>query len=105
MTFDITRWPDKDPNEQVNVAFDFSAATASVSSPTISVSVRWQYGPTADATPAAILSGTPTIVGAVVYQRVIGGVDKVDYLLTCTATSAAGEVLEVPAIQPVRLKR
>jgi len=105
MTFDITRWADKDPNETPVVEWDFSADTASVSAPSVSVSVRWFYGPSTDTAPSSILSGAATVVGAKVYQRTTGGVDKVDYLMTCTATAADGTILELPAILPVRAKR
>ncbi len=98
------RLPVKDPGESVVVLFDFSAETASVSSPSVTSSVRWSLP--GDASPSAVLDGAPSISGsnaAHVLQRVDGGVDLTDYALRCTAMSAEGDVLVVPAVLPVRL--
>jgi hypothetical protein len=40
-----------------------------------------------DANPSAMLSGSPVIVGTKVSQKLIGGVDGVQYCLTCVATT------------------
>ena len=101
---DFVRWTDKDPAEQVTVAFDFSAVATSVSSPTVTNYTHWSRD-TVDATPSAMLSGSPTINGAVVYQTVIGGVDWNNYVLNCKATTQAGEIVMVAALLPVRKKQ
>lgn len=90
------RWQDKDPADTVTVEFDFSADAASVSAPTITVTVLSGT----DESPAAILSGAPTIDGAKVRQRIVGGTDGVEYGLQCVA-SAGGDPLTIEAILPV----
>ena len=44
-----------------------------------------------DANPAAMLSGPAIISGTKVSQKLIGGVDGVQYCLTCLATTSGGE--------------
>lgn len=98
-----TRFPVKTPAESVVVTFDFSGETASVTGPSVEASVLWSMA--GDETPAAVLSGAATVSGsnpAHVLQRVQGGVDLTDYALRCTALSAEGDVLVVPAVLPVR---
>jgi hypothetical protein len=58
-----------------------------------------------DAGVAAMLHGAPTIVGNVVLQRIINGVDKVDYHLRCTITTSSGRKLVLPLQLPVTLAR
>ena len=41
-----------------------------------------------DATPAALILGTPTIVGGVVTQNIQGGVPGVIYLLSCVVAAS-----------------
>lgn len=76
----------KDPAEQITVTFDFSALLSSISAATVQCKVI--FG--ADATPAAILSGSAVIAGNVVRQVVIGGVDSVVYSIRCQATGPEG---------------
>lgn len=92
-----TRWQDKDPSENLIVEFDFGAEATTVVSPVVTVTVA----PGTDPDPALILVGAPTASGSVVTQRVQGGVDGVDYLLECRASSGA-DVFVVTAILPVR---
>ena len=70
----------KDPAEKIVVTFDFEALAATVSAPVVSVELA---GGVTDATPAAILSGSPNVSGAKVLQLVIGGVANADYRLRC----------------------
>lgn len=71
----------KDPEEEITITFDYSAAGDSVSDP--DVSVRLIKG--IDPNPSAILSGAPVISGAYVLQKVIGGISGCDYQLRCLA--------------------
>ena len=50
-----------------------------------------------DASPSTILSGSASISGTKVIQKVTGGVLGVTYLLLCTATTSAGQSLQLSA--------
>ena len=65
--------------------------TDTLSSATVSVAV---YSGT-DPTPSAILSGSATVSGNLVTQKVTGGVVGTTYLLTCSAatTQSAASIL------------
>lgn len=76
----------KDPTEIINIGFDFAALTATPSAPTVSV----ELVKGTDATPSAMLSGSPSIVGSSVYQKIIGGVDGCTYNIRCTASAPDG---------------
>jgi hypothetical protein len=51
-----------------------------------------------DATPSAMLSGSPSISGAKVTQMITGGVKGVTYQLICTAQTSAGQTLVLPDV-------
>lgn len=91
-----TRFDTKDPDEDVTAGFDFTLMGAP-SAPVIEVEVIEG----ADPTPAAILLGSPTIIGSQVFQRITDGVDGVDYALRCFATIGSDKLL-LDAILPVR---
>ena len=95
--------PRKDPSETVYISFDFSNVASSITSPVISVTTS---SGTADTNPSAILSGVPSITGAVVSQLVTGGVAGTNYLIKCSATSVAqtfvdATILPVDYVQPM----
>ena len=46
-----------------------------------------------DASPSSLISGSATISGSQVTQKITGGVLGVTYLLTCTVTTSAGQTL------------
>jgi phage gp36-like protein len=97
-----TKWIDKDPGDSIVVEFDFSAsATGLTGTPTIAVQVSDAL---ADPTPADILSGTVTVVGTTVRQRIVGGITGLDYFLQCTAVSSNGDTLTIESILPVRAR-
>lgn len=94
----------KDPDESIVVAFDFSTADVlSVTSPTVECSLRWYEGQ-ADASPAGMVSGTANVDGAVVLQRLVGGLHLNDYNVRCTAQAPDGRVLVIGAVLRVRRK-
>lgn len=93
----MIRWLDKDPAGNVTVEFDFTLDATSVNSPTVAVSVVAD----ADPDPDLILVGAPSIDGAIVRQRVQGGLDGVDYFFKCTASDGS-DVLTIDAVLPVR---
>lgn len=55
-----------------------------------------------DANPSAMLSGNPIINGTKVSQKIIGGLDGVQYCLTCIATTSDGEKIPLFASLWVR---
>lgn len=80
--------------EQLLPPFDFSGrmgVSETISSVSVSVSVYSGV----DANPSAIKSGSPTISGKKVYQNFTGGVVGVIYLVSCTANTSAGQVLQL----------
>ena len=93
----MIRWQPKDPSDVVVVEFDFSASTSVVDSATITVAVAGDADPGAN----AILVGGPTIVGAIVRQRVTGGLDGVDYFFETRAVSGS-DAFTIDAVLPVR---
>lgn len=94
----------KDPSEDIVVEFDFSAiGAATLSSPAVTASVRWADG-TPDPNPSNIRSGAPQIVGLVVRQKIVGGLNLHDYNLRCTVQTEAGTAAVVGAILMVRTK-
>lgn len=97
-------WPAKDPREEVFVEFNFSDA-GTITTPEVTVTTYSRFGAT-DPAPAGILSGAPAIMegNQKVRQKVVGGVDLVDYYIDCRARTAAGEWLVIPAMLPVREK-
>jgi hypothetical protein len=76
----------KDPAEQVVLTFDFSALSTSISAPV--VTCEHKNGPT-DATPSAMISGSPTVTGGTVLQLVVGGQAGTDYNLRCQVDSGS----------------
>lgn len=88
----------KAPSELITVTFDFSALTTSVSTSTVVPSVS---SGNADATPAAILSGTAQTSGAKVLQQIQNGVNGTIYELLCTATAADGSRYQLADLLPV----
>jgi phage gp36-like protein len=94
-----TRFTDKDPADIITLNFDFSADADAVTSPTVTATVVQGTDPD----PALILVGAATVEGAVVRQRVQGGLAGVDYGLICRATNG-DDSLSIEAILPVRFR-
>lgn len=89
----------KDPEEDVFVRFEFATLTGTPSSPTVTAT---RHAGSADATPSAILSGSPTVSGSLVLQKVIDGVDGADYLLRCVASAPDTSKYVLTGVLPVR---
>lgn len=90
---------EKDPAEIITVTFDFSNMAASLTTAVLAVSA---ISGRQDSSPMAILSGSLSISGALVMQRIAGGQDGTTYGLRCTANDADGEVHVLAAALPVR---
>lgn len=101
----IKRLPEKRPAEAVTITFRFArelgAGATLVPGATVAVTVRKG----ADAAPGAMLAGAPAVVGSSVLARIMGGLDGVEYLLACTATTASGDVIVLEAVLPVAAAR
>lgn len=93
----MIRWPDKDPADAPAVEFDFTNFGGVISSPVVTVQVAGDV----DLDPDAILSGSPTVSGAKVVQRIVGGLHGVDYYLQCLA-QVDGQPQTIAAMIPVR---
>lgn len=79
----------KDPTETITVTFDFSALTSALSSPVVTCAL---VAGTADSNPSAMLSGSATVNGAKVLQKIAGGLDGATYDLRCSTNAADGSV-------------
>lgn len=92
--------PPKLSGDIANVTFDFTSrlgASETISTQSVAASV---YSGT-DATPSGLISGAATASGAVVTQKLTGGVVGVIYELLCTITTSAGQTLVMSALLAV----
>lgn len=89
----------KDTGETVILGFDFVNLTSTPSAPVIAVT---RHAGAADASPGAIISGSPSISGTKVLQKVVAGVTGTDYLLRCTVSAPDGSVYILAGVLPVR---
>lgn len=94
-----TRWKDKDPADVITVEFDFSADATAVTAPSITISAASGT----DADPSLMLVGAPTVSGAVVLQRIQGGINGVLYALQCLAYNGADRY-SIEALLPVKVR-
>ena len=90
----IDRFPNKLADEKLILAFEYGEELDSgetlTGTPTVSVAVRSGT----DATPEALLNGTPAIVGSDVLLPVKGGIVGVDYQIEVVCpTSNSNKVL------------
>ena len=101
----IHRFAEKRPAEAVTITFRFARELAAgvTLAPGATVSIAVRKG--ADAAPQAMLAGSPAVSGPDVLARVMGGISGVEYLITCTATTSIGDVLQLAALLPVALPR
>lgn len=86
----------RSPAEKLVEHFDFTSDLASgetISSATVAAIVTSG----SDVDPDAILSGAASIAGAVVSQKITAGSPGVIYGATCTATTSAGQILQLAA--------
>lgn len=89
-----TTFPAKRAGSTILLPFDFTNQLAvgdSLSIPTVVASVYSGVDPT----PSAILSGSPSVSGNVVTQKVTVGVPGTIYSLLCTVTTSQGATLEL----------
>ncbi len=86
--------------ETRNEVFDFTsrlAAGETLSTATVTATV---YSGT-DASPSAVISGSASISGAKVTQKITAGTLGVMYLLSCSVTTSAGQTLLLEGILPI----
>jgi hypothetical protein len=89
----------KDPDEIITVGFEFAALTDAPTAPVVTAA---RHAGAADDTPAAILSGAPTVSGSKVLQEIIGGTAGTDYLLRCQVDAPDGSRYVLAGVLPVR---
>lgn len=85
--------------------FNFAAAlgsTETISSTSCTVEVKEGT----DSNPTAILSGSPTVNGSIVTQKLTGGINGVTYRVEMSATTNLGNtyvvVGDVPVLSPIK---
>lgn len=91
----------KDPGETVFLAFDFSALMTTgltLSTPVCTAVTRSGT----DAAPSAVLSGSPTITGSKLVQRVTGGVALATYAIKAQVDASDGSRFVLVGLLPVR---
>ena len=94
-----TRFNDKDPVDVVTVTFDFTPDAPEVTSPAVTIAVVVGTDPD----PSLMLVGAPLVQGAIVYQRIQGGINGNSYALQCLAFNG-GDRYSIEAILPVRTR-
>lgn len=96
------RFPSKFPDEILDLSYNFAASLAVGETVTVYYSVTVFLLSGTDATPSAILSGTPSITGGTTaVQRIIGGLDGCEYAVRILVTTSAGRRLGDIAALPV----
>lgn len=99
------RFSPKQTGETILYGFDFTddlATGETISSVEGGVIVVTVYSGT-DATPSAILSGSPSISGNIVSQLITAGTSGVKYKLTCKViTTPDAQILELDGILKIR---
>ncbi len=96
-TFDSKR-----PGEEITLTFNFAAecpAPRTITAQRVNVE---QLAGTPDPGLADMKVGSAVSQGALVLQRIAGGVIEVDYLVVATITRDDGEIRELPALLKVR---
>lgn len=91
----------KDPAEIIPLVFDFSGLTPTPVSPVIVIS---HEAGAADPTPAALLLGSPQVVGAQIRQKIQGGVLNADYRIRCQVDTPEGLRWVKSGVLPVRAR-
>lgn len=84
--------PAKLVGESANYQFDFSSRLAVGETLSTAVVTASTYSGT-DASPSSLVSGSASISGAVVTQKIVAGTLGVLYELLCTVTTSAGQTL------------
>lgn len=82
----MDNFPAKHPAEVLTLSFDFASLLGANTIDTATVTSSREIG-MPDASPAAILAGSPQISGTKVLQQVHNGVDGTRYRLLATITS------------------
>ncbi len=100
-TGEIMPLPIKDPEEVKTITFDFSADAETINS--AAVTPTYLSG-AADAAPADVLEGSPSVNGSLVMQRVKTGQDGTNYAIRCKGVDADGEVHIISVELPVKTK-
>lgn len=83
-------------NETVVETFDFTSRLTAAETISTAAVTSVVYSGT-DASPSTLISGTATISGKKVTQKVAGGVLGVTYLLKCTITTSLAQTLALSA--------
>lgn len=84
--------PSKLAGETKTYTFDFTSDLGSATISTQSCTAAVFSG--TDASPSSILSGSASASGAVVSQKITGGVEGVLYDVTCSITTSDGQTLQ-----------
>ncbi|MGL4480453.1 MAG: hypothetical protein ACRCVK_19795 [Aeromonas veronii] len=93
----------KDPTETISISLDYAPLLAdaeTIASASISLAVLRGTDPDA----GTMLVGGAVIDSPVVSHLVRNGVDSVDYLVSCLATTTLGQILKISGILPVRVQ-
>lgn len=94
----------KDPEEIINVTFDFTSdlGTEAIAAASQVVTIAVVNG--VDAGAAAMLNGAAVIVGSTVRQSVMAGIHGNDYKLRCKVDTSGARRLVLALPLPVRAR-
>lgn len=90
----------KRATESRNEVFDFASLIASGETLSTAVTTATVHSGT-DSSPSAVISGSASISGTKVTQKLIAGTLGVTYLITCTVTTSAGQTLVLEGFLPI----
>ncbi len=90
----------KPSGETRNEIFDFTSRLALAETLSTAAVTATVYAGT-DASPSAIVSGSASIAGTQVTQKLTAGTEGVTYLLACSVTTSAGQTLKLYAFLTV----
>jgi hypothetical protein len=90
----------KHSGETRSQIFDFISRLALAETISTATTTAAVYSGT-DASPSSVISGSASISGTQVTQKLTAGTAGVVYLLTCTITTSAGQVLTLNAFLPI----
>ena len=89
----IKSFPNKRSAETITITFDEFSMLGNGETISTAVFSAAYFGGTNDASPQNIITGSSTISGSKVMQRITAGVSGTYYCITATVTTSAGQIL------------
>ena len=90
----------KYPSEILNATFDFTSSLATTETISTKACTASVYSGS-DPSPSSLIAGAATSSGAIVTQKVIGGIVGVIYEISCVVVTSAGQTLQQTGYLPI----